>query len=165
MLLNVVEQADSWTADALELEARSRVQHIRTVVHADGDPFTVIDAYSADTLDRRMAEADFVVPVPSANAMGERLGRRIARAEQELDAVAADKVAATALRVPVGTPIIRARRVYYAIGDQAIQYLIVRYHPDHYRFIVDLIPRSGTSAFTAMPHPTCKEKKARKGKR
>jgi DNA-binding GntR family transcriptional regulator len=81
--------------------------------------------------------------------MGERLGRRIIRAEQELDAVSADNAAATALGLSLGTPIIRARRVYYTVGDQPLQYTVIRYHPAHYRFIVDLVPRNGTSAFAS----------------
>ena len=79
------------------------------------------------------------------------MGRRIARAEQELDAVAADGDAGRHLEVARGAPVIRARRVYFSQDDQPIQYLIVRYHPSRYRFVVDLVPRSGTTAFEALP--------------
>ncbi len=68
--------------------------------------------------------------------MGKRLGRRIPRAEQELDA-----------------PVIRARRVYYTAGDKPTQYLVGRYHPDRHRFIVDLMPRAGTTTVEAVPDP------------
>jgi hypothetical protein len=27
----------------------------------------------------------------------------------------------------------------------------VRYHPDRYRFVVDLVPRAGTTAFAELP--------------
>lgn len=159
MLLNAVDHADERIAAALGLEPGSPVRHIRTVVHRDGEPFTVTDAYTADLPDRRVSEADFAAPVPSVHKMGERMGRRVTRAEQELDAVAADPVAAQHLGVAVGTPVIRARRVYYSAGDQPIQYLIVRYHPDRYRFVVDLVPRAGTTAYEALPQAGTAENK------
>jgi GntR family transcriptional regulator len=149
MLCNVVERADARIAAALALPVGSTVRRISSLVHRDGEPFTVVDAYTADTPELRAAVADFAEAVPSVHAMGRRLGRRITRAEQELDAVAADALTARHLGVPRRTPVIRARRIYYASGDQPIQYLVVRYHPDRYRFIVDLVPRSGTTAFAA----------------
>lgn len=150
MLLNTVEHADEWTAAALGLEGGSPVRHIRSLVHQNGEPFTIVDAYTADSPDLRVAEADFAAQVPSAHRMGARLGRRIIRAEQELDAIAADTIVARHLAIARKTPVIRARRVYYTTGDQPIQYLVVRYHPAHYRFIVDLVARSGTTAFEAL---------------
>jgi DNA-binding GntR family transcriptional regulator len=154
MLRDVVERTDPQIGAALGLESGDAVQHVCVLIHDRGDPFAIYDAYSADTQDRRMTEADFADPVQSAHAMGERLGRRIIRAEQELDAVSVDHSAATALGLPVGTPIIRARRVYYTKGDQPLRYSVIHYHPAHYRFIVDLMPRSGTSAFAMMPQQT-----------
>lgn len=65
--------------------------------------------------------------------------------------MAADAVAAQHLGVARGTPVIWTRRVYYSAGDQPIQYLAVRYHPDRYRFVVDVVPRAGTTAFAALP--------------
>jgi DNA-binding GntR family transcriptional regulator len=154
ILCNIVEDAEEPVRAALGLQAGDAVRHICVLIHDRGDPFAVYDAYSADTQARRMTEADFADPVQSAHAMGERLGRRIIRAEQELEAVSAETGAAAALGLSVGTPIIRARRVYYTVGDQILRYSVIHYHPGHYRFIVDLMPRSGTSAFTMMPQPS-----------
>ena len=151
MIRNAVEHADERIAAALGLEPGSPVRHIRTVVHRDSEPFTVADAYTADLPDRRVSAVDFTARVPVAQKMGQRLGCQISRAEQELDALPADAVVAKHLGVARGTPIIRARRVYYSAGDNPIQYLVVRYHPDRYRFVVDLVPRAGTTAFAALP--------------
>ena len=162
MLLNAVDHADERIAAALGVEPGSPVRHIRTVVHRDGEPFTVTDAYTADLPGRRVSEADFAAHVPSVQKLGERLGRRITRAEQELDAVAADALVAQHLEVARGTPVIRARRVYYSAGDQPIQYLVVRYHPDRYRFVVDLVPRAGTTAFATLPRAGATENELRR---
>lgn len=151
LVLDDVVPADARIAAALGLEPGGPVHHIRSVVHRDGEPFTLTDAYTADLPGRRVEAADYAAGVPSAQAMGRRLGRRIARAEQELDAVAADADAVRHLGVACAAPVIRARRVYFSQDDQPIQYLVVRYHPSRYRFVVDLVPRSGTTAFEALP--------------
>ena len=150
---DAVLAADERIATALGIELGGPVRHICSVVHRDGEPFTLTDTYTADLPDRRAEPADYAARVPAAQAMGQRLGRRITRAEQELDAVAADEIAARHLGVKRGAPVIRASRVYFSADDQPIQYLIVRYHPNHYRFVVDLVPRSGTTAFEALPMP------------
>jgi DNA-binding GntR family transcriptional regulator len=154
IISNSVIPADERIAPGLAIERGSPVRHIRTVVHRDGEPFTIADAYTADLPDSRVSEADVVARVPMVQKMGERLGRRITRAEQELDALPADQAAAKHLGIRRGTPLIRARRVYYSAGDQPIQYLVVRYHPDRYRFIVDLVQRSGVTAFQTVPNMT-----------
>lgn len=151
MISNAVIRADERIATALAIELGSPVRHIRTVVHRDREPFTVADAYTADLPGSRASEADFVARVPAVQKMGERLGRRIIRAEQELDALPADPAAALHLGIRRDTPVIRARRIYYSAGDKPIQYLVVRYHPDRYRFVVDLVPRSGITAFQTVP--------------
>ncbi len=151
LLLDEAAIADERVATALALQPCSPVRHIRSKVHRDNEPFTLTDAYTADLPDRRVVADDYRVGMPSAQAMGRRLGQRIMRAEQELDAVAADTLAAEHLGVAHGTPVMRARRVYYAADDVPFQYLVVRYHPDRYRFVVDLVSRTGASAYAATP--------------
>lgn len=159
VLLSTVISADERIAAALGLEPGSPVRHIRGLVHRDGEPLTITDAYTADLPERRQSETDYTPDVPVAHKLGERLGRRVSRAEQDLDAVAADGPTAKLLGVARGTPVIRARRVYFTTGDQPIQYLVVRYHPDRYRFVVDLVARSGTTAFAQVPDAALVETK------
>lgn len=151
VLQDSVGPAEERVAGLLGIEPGSPARHIRSLVHKDGEAFTLTDAYTADLPDRRVSTADYAGGVPSATAMGRRLGQRIVRAEQELDAVAADTLAAIHLGLPPGTPVIRARRTYFSASDQPIQHLVVRYHPARYRFMVDLVPRSGTTAFATRP--------------
>lgn len=42
-----------------------------------------------------------------------------------------------------------ARRTVYASDGLPIHYLILRYHPDRYRFSVDMLPTKGTAIFEA----------------
>ena len=151
VLRNHAEPAGPGVAAALGLEEDAPVRHIRSVVMHDDEPFTVADAYTPDVGEDGVSEADFAGRLPPAHAMGSRLGQRIARAEQTLDAVAADAVVARHLAVRRGTPMIRARRTYFTADDRPFQHFVVRYHPDRYRFVVDLLARGGGSVFAATP--------------
>lgn len=142
-------------ARLLDLAPGTPIRHIRTLVHRDGDPLTIADGYSADTEDSRLTEDDYRAPVSSAFAIGIRTHRRVHRAEQIFDAVAATGEVAQRLGLSEGTPIIRARRVYFTAKDQPIYYLEVRYHPSRYSFNVDLVLREGSAdiGFLSPPWP------------
>jgi GntR family transcriptional regulator len=151
IVLNVAERADEAVAAALGVTVGSPVRHIRSLTHRDDKQFTLVDAYTVDCPGESGDERDYRTAAPSANALGERLGRRIERAEQDLEAEAADSIAAGLLRIAPGTPVVRARRTYFSGGDKPVQYIVIRYHPERYRFVVDLVPRSGVAAFAKPP--------------
>lgn len=133
-LLDTTDVATEEIAKALEIEVGTAVDHLRTVSHRDGEPYTLTEAYK-------------VSPADGEGVATSRLGPRIARAEQELDAVEADALAAEHLSLKVGQPIMRARRVFLNSGDKPVRYTISVYHPDRYRFTVDLRPRIDSARF------------------
>ena len=135
-------QADADAARALGVAEGAPIRHLRSLVHFDGEPYTVSDSFTH-------LESGPVTVDPA----GKRLGHRIGRAEQELDAVAADGVLAGQLGLKRGAPVMRARRVYVTPGGRPVQYLIVRYHPRHYRFVIDLLPRQGASTYQVTTDP------------
>ena len=67
-----------------------------------------------------------------------RRGVRIAGGHEIIDAVAASAGHARALDVDVGAPLLVARRSCRAADGSPIEYAVVRYRPDRYRFHVDL---------------------------
>lgn len=150
---NEVLEADARLAELLDLAPGAPVRHIRTAVHREGEPLTVADGYSADTPEERLSEEDYRRPVASAIAIGIRTRRRILRAEQTLEAVAASGEVARLLDLSEGTPVIRARRVYFTAKDRPVYYLEVRYHPSHYDFNVDLVLREGGADIGFIPGP------------
>lgn len=141
--------ADADTAEALRVQPGTPVRHIRSVVHRDAEAFTVADAFTVDSGPLRGEETDYASKALSVQVLGRRLGRRIERAEQQIDAVTADPVLVEHLGLKRGSAVLRARRTYFTVDDQPIQFLVIRYHPARYRFFVDLLPRAGTSAFQA----------------
>ncbi|MDF1856735.1 GntR family transcriptional regulator [Pseudooceanicola sp.] len=144
-LTNTVIAADADLAKILDLPDNSPVRHIRTAVHREGEPLTVADGYSADSPDTRLSEEDYRRPVASAFAIGIRTRRKVHRAEQVLEPFAATGEVARLLDLDEGTPIIRARRVYFTLRDKPIYYLEVHYHPSRYSFNVDLVLRDGSA--------------------
>ncbi|MGQ7793590.1 GntR family transcriptional regulator [Faunimonas sp. B44] len=129
--LNVVEPASTEVAEALQIEPGTPVRHRLLVSARNGEAFTMIDRY---TIERNGA------PGEGGRGDASRLGPRIERAEQELAATKANALVAKHLGIRPGRPILIASRVYLSSDDRPVRYTISRYHPDRYRFTVDLRP-------------------------
>ena len=134
--------ADAVAAAALGVAKGTVVRHVRARVSFDDVPYTVTDSYTQLSAGPVTVGRD-----------GKRLGHKIEKAEQVLDAVSADSVLAKELGLRRGAPVMRARRVYFAQGRRPVQYFVVRYHPDHYRFVVDLLSRGGASTYQMATAP------------
>ena len=134
-LMDELQPASEEVAAALEVAVGTSVHHIRTLTHRNDLPYTFSDAYTVEQVTE--------LAVGKVSISGEeldRLGWRIARAEQELDAVKASAVVARHLGLRAGRPIMRARRIFLSGDDQPVRYTVSCYHPDRYRFAVDLRP-------------------------
>lgn len=135
-LLDHELSANTDAARALDLAKGTMIRHVRSLVHFDEVPYTVTDSYTHLNAGPVTVGSD-----------GKRLGHKIERAEQELDAVVVDAVLAEQLCLKRGAAVMRARRIYFTGGGRPIQYLVVRYHPAHYRFVVDLLSQGGASTY------------------
>jgi len=125
-------EADEHIAKALDCALHTPVLHRRIVTHLDKKRFTLAEIYSR--LDSKSSA----------------LGPRIEKAEQELSATLADETVFECLGVPVGTPMIAARRTYFTASSERVRYLFARYHPENYRFLVDLQPGGGRPMFESV---------------
>jgi GntR family transcriptional regulator len=128
-------EADAQVAKALDCPLGTPVIHRRVVTHLEKKRFTLAEIYSR------------------AGSKNGTLGHRIQRAEQELSAAIADETVLECLGVPVGTPLIAARRTYFAANSERVRYLYARYHPENYRFLVDLQPGGGQPMFENVISP------------
>ncbi|MCC2689856.1 MAG: GntR family transcriptional regulator [Rhizobiaceae bacterium] len=145
-ILSVVVPAREDVAEALQIEPGSPVRHSRTVAVRNGEPFTVTDGYTLNI------EAHDGPGVP-ARGEGGRLGSRVARAEQELAATRSSALVAKHLGIAPGRPVMFARRDCLSGDDRPVRYTISTYHPDRYRFLVDLRPGHDNPMFEASPAP------------
>lgn len=144
-IASTTERATADVAKALHIREGALVQHQRYIALHKNEPFTLTDAYEAEAeqpsgrhgKDKGNGKSK---PPPS---------RRVARAEQELIPAISDALSEKYLGYPAGRPMLEARRIVYASDGLPIHYLILRYHPDRYRFSVDMLPTKGTAIFEA----------------
>ena len=140
-IVGTTEKASADVAKALRVGEGALVQHQRYVALHKNQPFTLTDVYEAETEPPAAGRK----PKPPAQPTS----RRIERAEQELLAVLSDSLCEKHLGYPAGRPIMEARRIVYASDGLPIHYFVLRYHPDRYRFLVDMLPTSGAAIFEA----------------
>lgn len=129
LLDDALMPADNKVAAALKIEPGTEVRRRRLITHRDNELFTLADWYFCD---RDKATT---------------LGTRIDKATQELHAVLADEWAAKQLGIEPGAPLLAAERTYFDDRGEPVRYLYARYHPEHYRFIVDLQASHGRPVF------------------
>jgi GntR family transcriptional regulator len=128
--------ADAEIAKVLDCPVGTAIIHRRVVTHLDKKRFTLAEIYSR------------------ADNRNSALGPRIQKAEQEISAVLSDQDVLDCLGVPIGTPMISARRTYFSASSEKVRYLFARYHPDNYRFLVDLQPGGGQPMFESSISPS-----------
>lgn len=142
-IASTTERATADVAKALRIGEGALVQHQRYIALHKNEPFTLTDAYEAEAEVEKRSEA-------KGNGKSEPpSSRRVARAEQELIPTLSDTLSEKYLGYPAGRPMMEARRIVYASDGLPVHYLILRYHPDRYRFSVDMLPTKGTAIFEA----------------
>ena len=88
----------------------------------------------------RFADLDEVEPIPN-NVYGlysQRFGQTIARAEEELKAVAATDADKRYLGCPVGTPLMQINRIGYGLDETPIEWRVSRCLTDGFHYSVSL---------------------------
>jgi GntR family transcriptional regulator len=145
VLATEIEPADAVVAQALLLPPGTEVHHTRYHLHREELVLALNDGYVAVMEGEDTPELDYHSDLSSVRAMEKRLGQAVECAEQEIDAIAADEELAEYLDLEPGSAIMRARRVYFAMGGQPIKYVVIHYHPQRYRFFVDLAPPNGVA--------------------
>lgn len=130
-----IELASDLVAKALRISEGTRVHHDVYVSFHRNEPYTLTDAYEVEGAEQ---------PVPKKAAASLKT---VARAEQELIAVISDDLCEKHLGHPAGSPIMEARRLVIATDGSPIRYLLLRYHPERYRFVVDMLPGRDASIF------------------
>ncbi len=125
--------------EALRLAAGARIRRFETVNQLDGQPFAHADFFFPDRVAGLIAASDFSSGSLPIRLIESRSGLRAARADQVIDPAVADEAAARHLGIDQGRPVLQVSRVYYTDLDEPIEMVVVRYHPERYRFTVRLL--------------------------
>ncbi len=126
---------------ALRMAPGTPTRCIRSVNHVDELPLSYTDFWFAPDCANAITAADFYGGLPPIRVVEKRTARAVARAEQVVDPIVADAEIAERLLVAPGTPVLQALRTYYDAADRPMESIVVRYHPERYRFRVTLVPK------------------------
>jgi GntR family transcriptional regulator len=131
--------ATAEAAEALQLPAGARAFGISRLLLADDEPMGMSDSWLAPGLLGARA------PTPEELDRGSlyewlarHCGARIAGARQFVEAASADAAMARRLDVAPGAALLVARRLSRAPDGDPIEYVVMHYRADRYRFSIDL---------------------------
>ena len=128
-------------AQALGLGAGDRVRRLEAVAFSEGEPFAHAEYFLPRAVSALFADADLQEKVPVLRTIEQKLGRRITRANQTVEPVIADRAVAGYLGTRPRAPLLKVVRTYFTDEGAPVKTDIVRYHPERYRYTVQLFSR------------------------
>jgi GntR family transcriptional regulator len=132
--------ASADAAEALGLERSAKAFFIRRLLLANDEPMGMLESWLASA-----ALGDNPGPTPDELDAGSlyqwlssRCGIQIAGAKEFIEAAVADTAMARRLGITPGSPMLVARRRSHAADGTPIEYAVMHYRADRYRFSIDL---------------------------
>lgn len=129
-------------AQALGLAVGERVLRLEVVAASDGEPFAHAEYFFPAAVSALFADTDLQAHVPVLSAIERKLGRRVTRADQTVEPATADRVVADYLGMKPRAPLLKVVRTYFTEPGDPVKTDIVRYHPERYRYTVQLFAQS-----------------------
>ncbi len=126
-----LEPATADVARRLDIEPGEELAVLERLRLADGMPMSVERSHLVHRLCPDILDGDYV-QTPLHIALRERYGIRLARAQQAIHAVAADKTMAGVLSAPVGTPLFFIERTSFRQGGLPVEFLQLYHRGDRY---------------------------------
>lgn len=130
--------APALVAKALDLPLGASVTRLETVFSLRGDPFAHAEFFCPPGVGDLIADADIAGQASLIAVVERKLGRTIERADQTVEAAIADRRVAQHLGLRARAPVLEVNRTYYTDTDRPVVAVVVRYHPERYRYTVQL---------------------------
>lgn len=132
-------KADSVAADRLGLKRGAPVMLVRRILRLSGEPVILDDICLSATLFKGLNESLINEFQGTLYSLYEsRYGTRIIRAEERIQAIAADETAAKLLGMEVNAPLLDIDRVAYTYGDQPVEWRVSRCNTRHHCYLNEL---------------------------
>jgi len=126
----------------LRLQSGGTVMRFDLLTVLDGLPIACSELYLPPAIGRKIDPADIQDRrLPIIRAIEQKLGFRVARAEQTLEADIARPIAAAQLGLEPMTPVLKTTRVYFDTAGTPIEMIISLMHPERYRYSMDFVAR------------------------
>src|SRR5258708_15920950 len=137
--------ADEAVAHHLALPPGAMVVRIQRVRLADGVAMSFDETYLPREIGEKVADNDLEAE-PVFALLEDKYDTPLVEAEYKLEAAAADPVAAQALQVPAGSPILLIERTSYTAANRPVDYERLHYRADLIHFVTRLArrPRAAT---------------------
>ena len=124
--------------DALELPVGTTVTRLETVFSLRGEPFAHAEFFCPAEVGDLIDDVDVDGHASPVAVVERKLGRPIERADQTIEAALADRHVAGHLAARPRAPVLKVNRTYYTDTDRPVVAAVVRYHPERYRYTVQL---------------------------
>lgn len=125
-------------AEALTLPVGTSITRLETVFSLRGDPFAHAEFFCPPEVGKVIVGADIAGQASLVAILERKLGRTIERADQTVEAAIADRRVARHLGLRPRAPVLEVNRTYYTDTDRPVVAVVVRYHPERYRYTVQL---------------------------
>ena len=125
----------------LRLEAGESCTQLELLSFLDELPLGHHHLYLPLGIGRRIRAADVGQKTPVIRMVENKLGSRVVRAEQMLEADVAGPAAAKYLGLQETTPVMKVTRIYYDPSGNPMEMIVARNHPERYRYEMDFVTR------------------------
>jgi GntR family transcriptional regulator len=124
----------------LDVERGSRVIVVERILCADGSPIALSKAWLPPAVlgNHTLPTVDELDSGSMYTWLEQTCGVRIALGDEFIEAAVADQVLADSLEIAVGAPVLCARRRSRSMSGQVVEYVVLHYRADRYRFRVEL---------------------------
>ncbi|RTL61180.1 MAG: UTRA domain-containing protein, partial [Hyphomicrobiales bacterium] len=124
----------------LGIDRKTRAFRIDRLLKADGWPIGMSESWISPAVLNSHTPSSRDLDVGSLYTWLERNhGARIAGGQELIEAATATRKLAESLDIAVGAPLLVARRRSHAADGAPIEYAVMHYRADRYRFRVDLV--------------------------
>ena len=124
-------------AEVLEIDESAEVQRSIRTRRLDGKPLSYLTTYVPADLGRHYDRGHLVHQ--AAVTMLEKTGVEVANAEQSITATLAEAMAAEALEIKQGAPLLRISRIVRDHDNRVVEYIVGLYRPDQFQYSMSLL--------------------------
>ena len=124
-------------AEVLEIDESAEVQRSTRTRRLDGTPLSYLTTYVPADLGRHYDRGHLVHQ--AAVTMLEKTGVEVANAEQSITATLAEAIAAEALEIKQGAPLLRISRIVRDRDNRVVEYIVGLYRPDQFQYSMSLL--------------------------
>jgi GntR family transcriptional regulator len=138
VLVKETVPAPPQAAEALDLPVGTPVTRLESAFSLRGEPFAHAEFHCPLEVGDLIDDADVIGQASLLAVVERKLGQRIERADQTVEAALADRRVARYLSVRPRAAVLEVNRTYYTETDRPVIAATVRYHPGRYRYTVQL---------------------------